>query len=498
MRDYLLIHVNGQRHEVRGQRAFQSLSDFLRYDLHLIGTKVVCAEGDCGSCSVFIGTPAGERIDYRSVTSCIQFMYQLDCMHIITVEGLVPPGELNAVQEAMVRCGGSQCGFCTPGFVVSLCGLVEQNRSATSAEVQAACVGNLCRCTGYEPILRAGTEVDWRGVRPLNELYPPRPILENVAAALRHDVSIRWEDRVFFKPADVYAAVQFKAQHPGCVAVAGGTDLGVQINKGIRDPKVVMSLLGIDELRGIQRDGDTLVVGALATLAELERACAQALPEYARLLYWFGSPPIRNAATLGGNIANGSPIGDTMPALYVLNAEIELTGTRGARRVNINEFYAGYRKTVASPDELITRVFIPLPRDGEVFKLYKVSRRKDLDISAFTAAFWMRIDGRHIAEARIAYGGVGPTIIRLRQTEKLLETRPLAYQTLCEAGRMARTEISPISDVRGSADYRSQLAENMMKKLWFDIAGGDGPDGNGQHDGDGLSSRQREQWTVRT
>src|SRR5947208_10406853 len=170
MRDHVIIYVNGQRHEVRGARAFQSLSDFLRYDLGLTGTKVVCAEGDCGSCTVFVGRPNGDEIEYRTACSCIQFLYQLDCTHIVTVEGLKYDGRLNPIQEAMVTCQGSQCGFCTPGFVVSLCALFDERKRATSDEVRAACVGNLCRCTGYEPSIRAGLGVDSSQVRPLNEL----------------------------------------------------------------------------------------------------------------------------------------------------------------------------------------------------------------------------------------------------------------------------------------------------------------------------------------
>ena len=518
MRDFLLIYVNGARHEIRGPRAFQSLSDFLRYDLRLTGTKVVCAEGDCGSCSVFTGTPGRggpNRIDYRTVTSCIQFLYQLDGAHVVTVEGLKYEGQLNPVQDAMVRCHGAQCGFCTSGFVVSLCSNYETARRPDENDVRAACVGNLCRCTGYEPIVRAGMDVDAKGMRALNELYPPAPILDDLRARAREEVLIRADDRTCFIPTNVASATRFRAEHPDCAIVAGGTDLGVQVNKGIRDPAVVMSLCALDELREVRRDGDALIVGATATLSELERACAGALPEYARLLYWFGSPPIRNAGTLGGNIANGSPIGDTMPALYVLDAEIELTGINGARRVNINDFYTGYRKTVMAADELITRVFIPLPDTDEIFKLYKVSKRKDLDIAAFTAAIWMRVSahglgvspehsppqrlshGRDaratIEDARLAYGGVGPNIIRLRQTEAFLRGKGLTPGVLADAGRMARTEISPISDVRGGAEYRAQLAENILRKFFHDVSEADDAGGNGHYEphGNGRVSPPR-------
>jgi xanthine dehydrogenase small subunit len=397
----------------------------------------------------------------------------------------------------MVRCHGAQCGFCTPGFVVSMCAAYQTPGPAPSAgsapDIRAACVGNLCRCTGYEPIVRAGGEVDPTSMRSLNDLYPPQPILDDLRQHEREEVLIRADARTCFQPTTVASAARFRGEHPDCAIVAGGTDLGVQINKGIRDPAIILSLSALDELRAIQQEESSLTVGATASLTDLERACADALPEYARLLYWFGSPPIRNAGTLGGNVANGSPIGDTMPALYVLDAEIELTGVNGARRVNINDFYTGYRKTVMAADELITRVFIPLPAPDELFKLYKVSKRKDLDISAFTAAIRMRVSGGTIEDARLAYGGVGPNIIRLRKTEECLRGQPFTLETLAEAGRVARTEISPISDVRGAAEYRAQLAENILRKFFHDVSGTDDASGNGHYepDGNGRASTPR-------
>jgi xanthine dehydrogenase small subunit len=471
MRDHILIYVNGRRHDVRGERVFQSLSDFLRYDLCLVGTKVVCAEGDCGSCTVFLGEARDGRMHYRTVTSCIQYLFQLDCTHIVTIEGLSTDRTLNPIQEAMVRCHGAQCGFCTPGFIVAMHAMLESRQPVNDQRVRDACVGNLCRCTGYEPIIRAGLETDAAQVRPLDQLFPSNEIAAALSLQAADSVLIRADGRTFFKPVTIRAAAEFKRENPHCTIVAGGTDIGVQMNKGLRDPRAFMGLWGLTELRGIGRENDTLVVGATASLSELERACAEALPEYARMLHWFGSPPIRNAGTLGGNIANGSPIGDTMPALFVLNSEIELTGTTGARRVNINDFYTGYRKTVMSDDELITRVFISLPAEGEIFKLYKISKRKDLDISAFTAAFWLRRSNGLIVDARIAYGGVGPVILRLRRTEEFLRGNTFSEEVFDEAAELARQEITPISDVRGSSEYRFQLAENVLRKLYADHTG---------------------------
>jgi xanthine dehydrogenase small subunit len=472
MRDHVLIYVNGQRHELRGGRALQTLSNFLRYDLGLTGTKVVCAEGDCGSCAVLVGrVDSDEKLTYRAITSCIQFVYQLDAAHVVTVEGLKHDGELNPVQEAFVRCQGAQCGFCTPGFIVSTCGLLEERAKLDEKALRAGLVGNLCRCTGYESILKAGLDVKPADVKRVDKLYPSQPILDDLRKHAAEAVHVSAGGREFFKPVTVAHATEFKASHLACVLVAGGTDLGVQVNKGVRDPAVVLSLSGLAELRSITLDAGVLAAGALSTLADLERRTESLCPEFARMLWRHGSPLIRNAGTLAGNIANASPIGDTMPALYVLNAEIELTGRSGSRRVNMNDFYTGYRKTAMAADELITRVFIPLPKSDEQFRLYKVSKRHDLDISTFTAAFWMRRENGVIGEIRIAYGGCGPVIYRLRKTEEALVGKPLNESEFETAAEIARAEITPISDVRGDAEYRFQLAENVLRKFYFDVSG---------------------------
>ena len=472
MRDHVLIYVNGKRHEVRGERVFQPLSSFLRYDLGLTGTKVVCSEGDCGSCAILLGRPDAPPagISYRAITSCIQFVYQLDGTHVVTVEALKSEGKLNPLQESFVRCQGAQCGFCTPGFVVSLCGMLEESEKLDDAGVRAGLTGNLCRCTGYEAILKSALEMSG-SVRRIDDLFPPDSMVNDLRAAKGKPVTITSGRRTFFKPVTVAEATKLKAEHPTCVLIAGGTDVGVQVNKGMRDPDVIMSLVDLSELRGIALDNGDLVVGALATLGELERRTEQLVPEFGRMMWRHGSPLIRNAGTLAGNIANGSPIGDTMPALMVLNATVELTGQRGPRRVNMNDFYTGYRQTVMTADELITRVFIPLPSTRDDFRLYKISKRHDLDISSFTAAFWMRRENGVVAEIRIAYGGVGPVIYRLRKTEAALAGKPFTEAEIEAVTEIARSEITPISDVRGAADYRLLLAENILRKFYFDVSG---------------------------
>ncbi|MBA3272850.1 MAG: FAD binding domain-containing protein, partial [Chthoniobacterales bacterium] len=493
-RDYLILYVNGRRLEIRGERAFQSLSDFLRYDLRLTGMKVVCAEGDCASCTVLVGrrSPQGAMV-YCTVASCIQFLFQLDGTHIVTIEGLQYDGELNPVQEAMVCEHGAQCGFCTPGFVVSLHAMLENGAERDEAALRRGLVGNLCRCTGYEPILRAGLATDLSRMRRVDELYPPALIAEDFAAHATDAVEITVGAKHFLKPVTIDAATRFRAEHAGCAVVTGGTDYGVQVNKGLRTPEAILSTSALPGFFDHAIADGVWSIGGGVTLATLEREAARVLPQLAEMLDRFGSIQIRNAGTLAGNIANGSSIGDTLPLLFVLEAEIELAGPSETRRVKINDFFTGYRQNLMRGDELITRVYIPLPSKNDIVRLYKISKRRDLDISSFTAAFCLERTGDSIGNVRIAYGGVGPTVIRLPKTEAMLRGKPLTFDTFAAAADNVREEIAPISDVRGSADYRNLLAANILLKLAADL--GFAPeDGNGQAHGpesDPIAGGQR-------
>ncbi len=478
MRDYLLLYLNGQPLHVSGEEAFLTLSEFLRRRRRLTGAKVVCAEGDCGACAVLVGRVAGTQMHYAAVNSCIQLLFQLDAAHVITVEGLRDSGELNPIQKSMVKCHGAQCGFCTPGFIVALYDLMSQRLKVDAVAVRRGLVGNLCRCTGYDSIIRAALETDIAALKSLDELYPPQPIRSALAAAGYQEVRVQAGAKCFFKPPTVKLAVRFLAENPGCLVVAGATDLGVQCNKGTRRLGTVVSVGRIEELRGIRADGDVLEVGAAATLSDLERAAEIHLAELAAFLQWFGSPLIRNSGTLAGNLVNGSPIGDAICALFALETTVDLTGPHGVRRVELRQFYTGYRKTVLAPDEMLTAVRIALPRPGEIYRLFKISKRKDLDISSLAAAIWMRRDGKMISDIRIAYAGVAPVVMRLDKTESLLRGRAPTMENFQIAATAAVQEVAPISDVRGSADYRRVLAANVLFKFWHDL--GDSSGGNGE------------------
>jgi xanthine dehydrogenase small subunit len=463
VRDFLLVHINGVPHRITGNDAFQSLSRFLRYDLRATGTKIVCEEGDCGACTVLVGRQENGGLKYRPINSCIQFLFQLDCTHVVTVEGLAGRDEpLTPVQDAMVRCHGAQCGYCTPGFITALAGMFEHTEHPTAADVKCALTGNLCRCTGYEPIIRAALEV--KEQPKIEELYPSGPILRAIRDVAREPVQLA----NFLKPVDLESAIRFKAEHANTVIVQGATDYGVWRNKRAFEAPSLLSLDGIDGLGDIRIEGRTLVAGGRVTLAQFEGAVRDLVPALAPIMDRFGSPQIKNAGTLAGNIANGSPIGDSLPFLFVTNASLELTGTAGPRTVLVRDFYLGYKKFDLRPDEIITAIRIPLPESSETLRLYKISRRTHLDISSFTAAMLMKRNDGHIDSIRIAYGGVAPVVLRLTKTEEFLAGKTFEKKTFAAAGEIARAEVAPISDVRGTKDYRLQLAENVMCKFYYD------------------------------
>jgi xanthine dehydrogenase small subunit len=470
MRDHLLFYVNGRRHRVTGAAAFAPLTDYLRSDLRLVGTKVVCAEGDCGACTVLVGRLTDDGLRYDTADACILFPYQLDGKHVVTVEGLPAGGGLTPVQQAMVDHHGSQCGYCTPGFVMALTGMFEAGQHRDADAQRLALTGNLCRCTGYVPILEAATAVDAATLVPLARRYDAPEMLADLRRHAPTPVQIDDGRRTFYGPRRLDDALAFKAEHPPAVIVSGNTELGVLRNKKGLEPPTLLSLTEIDELSHIRCTDDEAAVGANVTWTQIEHFARESLPEFYPIVIRFGSPQIRNVATLAGNVANGSPVADALPFLYVMGAEVELARRGGRRRVPVEKFYRGYKVKDLGADEVITRVLIPRPQKDDLLRLYKVSRRHDLDIATFGAAVRVRCEGGTVRRASVAYSGVAPTVVRLPQTEAFLQGRPFREETFAEAGRVARAEIRPISDVRGSRDFRGQLAENILRKFYDDCA----------------------------
>ncbi len=465
MRDHLRFYLNGRPQAVRGDAAFASLTDYLRGRLGLIGTKVVCAEGDCGACTVLVGRPAGNALLYAPVDSCIQFLYQLDGTHVVTVEGLAQNGDLHPVQRAMVECHGSQCGYCTPGFVMALAGWAERGCQQNQ---RLALTGNLCRCTGYLPILDAATAIAAEPPASVSSRYDTPALVAELSDCAAEPLRVADGRRTFAAPTVLADAVAFKADHPNAVVIAGGTELGVLRNKRGEDPAAILTLARIPGLRSIDQMDDRVVIGANVTWAQVERDLVPILPALDPIVRRFGSPQIRAVATLAGNVIHGSPIADSLPLLLVMDAELELVSPRGLRRRPINGFYTGYKQKDMAADELLTRVLLPLPAADERLRLYKVSRRNDLDIATFGAAIRVVESDGLIHLAAVAYSGVGPTVARLPRTEAALTGKPFRESTFRHAGRIARSEITPLTDVRGGRDFRSQLAGNILAKFYFE------------------------------
>jgi xanthine dehydrogenase small subunit len=477
MRDYLNIYINGQSYEVSGSDAWLTLSDFLRRRLRLTGTKIVCEEGDCGACSVLVADLQQPKPKYQSIDSCIAFLFQLDGYHIVTVEALADKSELTTVQQAMVDCHGSQCGYCTPGFVMSMTGVMERvacedynDAAADDVDWPLELSGNLCRCTGYRSILDACEQLNATTYSKLSERFPIQALQALYAPFELDSIYIADGDDKCFIPATLQDCLELRKDYPQARLVAGATDVGVQSNKNHAAPSSVIVLRHIPELRAIDVGSDAITFGACVTWSEMLPICDMYLAAFSHIVNIFGSPQIRNMGTLGGNLANASPIADSLPMLHVLDCELELASVRGRRRVNINDFYLAYKKFDLQPDEIIASVGIPRLHDQDRLKLYKVSRRRDMDISTFTAAIRMHVEDGQIEGASIACGAVGPVVLRLRRAEAYLIGKPFSLDTMQAASEVVVDEITPISDVRGSATYRNLLARNALVKFFHEAA----------------------------
>lgn len=467
MRDQIHLYLNGKPHTVQGAEAFMQLGDWLRYQRGLTGTKIVCAEGDCGACTVLMSRLVNKKMTpYQAVNSCISFMYLLDRCHIVTVEGLSRGEELHPAQAAMVECNGAQCGYCTPGFVCALAGLAEEakgGKSLTEKHVKNALTGNLCRCTGYDDIIKAGLAIDLSRVQRLTEQYPQAPI-ESALAQLSDAVTIEHQQQKVFLPGNLLGALQ----GAGLKVTSGATDLGVLSNKGKLKLAHTMSLNNVASMYEILDEKEFMLIGAKASLTQVEKACGQSFPEFSRMLHIFASPQIKNMGTLVGNIVNASPISDTLPFLRVAEAELVLLGPTGERTVNINQFIkGGYKELDLAPGEIVT--LVKLPKRRGKFKLYKVSKRKDMDISAVTFAAYYELIGDEIDRLSLAYGGVGPAVLRLPNVEQMAKGQVVSEALFRAFANELKTSFKPLSDVRGSDRYRMLVCQNLMLKFYDEL-----------------------------
>jgi xanthine dehydrogenase small subunit len=500
----------------------RTLLEVLREDLACTGTKEGCGEGDCGACTVVLGQAGAQGIEYRAINSCIRLAHSVDGMALWTVEDLAAEdGTLHPAQEAMVQCHGSQCGFCTPGFVMSLFGMYQNHvchgETITRELAQEELSGNLCRCTGYRPILDAAQKMAGLPAVKVDE-KKLAALLKSVRHAPPH-FSVRPEpveglqastgsartvgSGAYLTPHSLPALLAARAAHPDAQIVAGCTDVGLWVTKMHMRFAKVLDVTRTRELRRIECYDNHIAIGAAVTLADAYDALIVDRPQLKTFANRFAGLPVRNSGTLGGNVANGSPIGDSMPLLIALGAHVVLMSERGHREMPIENFYTGYRKNVLAADEVLAWIKVPrpahphpspLPQAGEgagavtglapsplrgegggegreFLRAYKISKRFDDDISAVCLVIHMQLKEGRVAKISIGAGGVAATPVRAVKTEGALLGKPWTPEIAKEAMGSLRAEFQPISDMRASAAYRSEVLGNLMQRFWLETQG---------------------------
>jgi xanthine dehydrogenase small subunit len=471
------FHHRGKVVEVSDVHPTRTVLDWLREDARCTGTKEGCNEGDCGACTVVVGENVDGALKLRSVNSCIQFLPTLDGKALFTVEDLrAGDGTLHPAQQAMVECHGSQCGFCTPGFVMSMWSAYErhcdQGTRPTRRELADELSGNLCRCTGYRPILDAGErmfELDavrldsaavlqsLSGIAP-RETFHYAAVHAGLPGAPVHE---------FYAPRTVDALGALYEQKPKARLLAGSTDIGLWTNKQFRELPELIYVGDVGDMQRIDLRGDgTLTIGAAATLQDAWAALAERHASLREVFLRFASVPIRNAGTMGGNVANGSPIGDSAPVLLALDARLVLRRGERERTVALAEFYVDYMKNRLEPGEFVQSIEVP-PTAGAV-RSYKISKRFDCDISAVATGFRIALDGDVVREVRLGFGGMAATARRATHAEAAMAGKPWSEQTLRAAQTALERDFKPLTDMRGSAAYRLQTAKNLLERFWLE------------------------------
>lgn len=464
MGDTIKFILNGELREVFDAPPATTILQYLRERENLKGTKEGCAEGDCGACTILVGEVAGGAVHYKAINACIAFLPTLDGRQAITVEHLKTQAKgLHPVQQAMVQCHGSQCGFCTPGFVMSLCALHDGNPAATDQDIHDAIAGNLCRCTGYRPILDAARMA---GKTKSGKLESD---LKKLKALQRRKMFFyETAEGKFFAPVTVAELADVVKACPDATLIAGGTDVGLWVTKFHKSLPVMIYTANVRQLQQIRKTATGLEIGAAVTYTQAFDALAAYDDSLKELLRRLGSMQIRNAGTIGGNIANGSPIGDGMPPLIALGAKLVLRSAAGARTIDLEDYFIAYKKQDRKRGEFVEKIIVPRQEKNTLFRTYKISKRFDQDISAVCGAFAITLKGKTITGARIVFGGMAATPKRAATMEKSLIGKKWTEAAVSQAMALLERDFTPLSDMRASAEYRQTTAQNLLYRFYIE------------------------------
>ena len=466
MSDSPRFMLDGELIELDRAEPTRTVLQFLREDRLRVGSKEGCAEGDCGACTVVIAELAGDALEYRAVNACIQFLPTLDGKALFTVESLkAADGSLHPVQQSMVDYHGSQCGFCTPGFIMSMFALYKNNPSPTRADIDDALSGNLCRCTGYRPIIDACIHMYDYPVPQDNDAQ----LVEQLRGLQRRQgMSLELEQARYYAPATVDELASLYQQNPDARILAGGTDVGLWVTKQLRELPLLIYLGNVAQLKQINRLDNAIEIGAAVTLNDAFTGIAGQYPEFTEMFRRFASVPVRNAGTLVGNVANGSPIGDSMPALMVLNTRVKLRQGVTQREMALADLYLDYMKNALQAGEFIEAIEIPAREEGIILRCYKLCKRYDQDISAICAAFALQLDDGKVTDIRIAMGGMAAIPKRATLAEASLRGKTWDDTAIGVAMRQLEQDFTPLSDMRASASYRSRAAGNLLYRFFLE------------------------------
>ena len=446
----------------------ETILNFVRLKLKKTGTKEGCAEGGCGACTIVLGELVKNNIKYKAINACIAFLPILNGKQLILVEDLISSdGKLHPVQNAMVKFHGSQCGFCTPGFVMSMFAMYKNNKSLNDEIINDSLSGNLCRCTGYRPIIDAA--------KSLNKTIDNDEFVKFKKKTIKlfkkikiKNLEIKKENKKYFAPNTILELKKILKKNPDAKLLSGGTDLSLEVTKSRKELKKIISLNSIKELDFINNKKNEIEIGAGTSLIEFEKLIKKHYPDFTSILKRYGSVQIRNVGTIAGNIATASPIGDTLPLLLSLDAKIILDGAKKRELISLNKFFISYRKTRLKKGQFIYSVKIPIYKKN-IFKAYKISKRFDDDISSVCGSFNIEIDKNRIKKIKIAYGGMSEIPKRAKNTEKTLINSIFSEKIFVKAIKNLESDYRPIDDMRASKSYRMEIAKNLLLKCFLEV-----------------------------